>query len=517
MEKLIRYKKEHVGILIFSAFFISGFFFEGYKKSVYFIPLFVFLAVFFYLKNIRVGLTSGFGFIFLMLFSLFFGDFKSESFFSISVWILCVFSYYFVSNMKEEEKKYFFKSFNDILIYASTFISILVLINFIKGGRFYVIGNNPNYAAILISISIFACFLRFLDNKKIIFLFYTAVCLGAITVLNSRSGYLSLVISFFILYSHKKGLKKALFALLFLLIIFILSPWEIISYFLKMDDPKAYYRPYIWLSSLKAFVSSPIWGFGGGSFEYVFEKFKFPYFDGFCYYNHSSVHAHNEFLNIAVENGITVLLAYLLILKKWFLSKEKNEIYFSIMIITVFSLFDIVLKLPFIRIIYFLFLGYYESNFKYEVGFRKIILLVVLFFVAFAYAIKDKNFKKYEEGYLELSQNPNDFRKSAVSEYLFYHYPLNPIFAFETAKFYESVKDYDKALNYAEKALKIEPNFNRALLMTAYLKFIKGEAKDFKNYIDKIKIVENGERNFYFSYISSLNLNLYYRLLKEVK
>ena len=100
---------------------------------------------------------------------------------------------------------------------------------------------------------------------------------------------------------------------------------------------------------------------------------------------------------------------------------------------------------------------------------------------------------------------------------MFYYYPLNPIFPFETAKFYESVKDYDKALNYAEKALKIEPNFNNALLMTAYLKFIKGKSNDFKNYIDKIKIVEKSNQNLYFSYISFLNLNLYYRLLKEIK
>lgn len=517
MEKLIIDKKKHIGILIFSAFFILGFFFEGYKKSVYFIPLFVFLTVFFYFKNIRVGLTSGFGFIFLMLFSMFFGDFKSESFFSLSVWILCVFSYYFVSNMKEEEKKYFLKSFNSILIYVSTFISVFILINFINDKKFYVIGNNPNYMGILISVSIFVCFLRFFDNKKIIFLFYMAVCLGAIMVLNSRSGYFSLIISFLILLADRKGVKNALFALLFVLLAFILLPGEIISYFLKMDDPKAYYRPYIWLSSLKAFASSPIWGFGGGSFEYIFEKFKFPYFDGFCYYNHSSVHAHNEFLNIAVENGITVLFVYLLILKKWFLSKEKNEIYFTVMIITIFSLFDIVLKLPFIRIVYFLFLGYYESNFKYELEFRKIILFVVLFMLSFAYDIKSKNFKKYDEGYLELSQNPNNFRKSAISEYLCYYYPFSPIFAFETAKFYESVKDYDKALNYAEKALKIEPNFNNALLMTAYLKFIKGESNDFKNYINKIKILENGDRNLYFLYVSSLNLNLYYRLLKEIK
>jgi O-antigen ligase len=72
---------------------------------------------------------------------------------------------------------------------------------------------------------------------------------------------------------------------------------------LKLGDPRAFARPLLWGSALRAAAASPLLGWGPGLFGKVFELFKFPYFDGIAYYGHSTLHAHGELFNLAAEAG----------------------------------------------------------------------------------------------------------------------------------------------------------------------------------------------------------------------
>ncbi len=86
------------------------------------------------------------------------------------------------------------------------------------------------------------------------------------------------------------------------------SSWEIL---LKFYDPRAFARPRLWGAALEAAASSPLLGWGPGSFGKVFEAVKFPYFDGLSFYGHGTLHAHSEFLNLAAEAGFPAALLFL--------------------------------------------------------------------------------------------------------------------------------------------------------------------------------------------------------------
>ena len=88
----------------------------------------------------------------------------------------------------------------------------------------------------------------------------------------------------------------------------LLPAWEIL---LKLYDPRAFARPRLWGAALEAAASSPLLGWGPGSFGKVFEAVKFPYFDGLSFYGHSTLHAHSEILNLAAEAGFPAALLFL--------------------------------------------------------------------------------------------------------------------------------------------------------------------------------------------------------------
>jgi O-antigen ligase len=81
---------------------------------------------------------------------------------------------------------------------------------------------------------------------------------------------------------------------------------------LKFSDPRAFARPSLWGSALRAAAASPLLGWGPGRFDKVFEIFKFPYFDGVSFYGHSTLHAHGELFNLAAEAGFPAAAFFLL-------------------------------------------------------------------------------------------------------------------------------------------------------------------------------------------------------------
>jgi O-antigen ligase len=177
------------------------------------------------------------------------------------------------------------------------------------------IGANPNYSAAFCAAAFPAAALALsaaVEKKKRFFYSALSLLLAAgICASVSRGAALAALLSaaaglaFTRRWKWLAGLFAAVLAAAALL---PASSWEILF---KFHDPRAFARPRLWGTALDAAASSPLLGWGPGSFGKVFEAVKFPYFDGLSFYGHSTLHAHSEILNLAAEAGFPAALLFL--------------------------------------------------------------------------------------------------------------------------------------------------------------------------------------------------------------
>lgn len=177
------------------------------------------------------------------------------------------------------------------------------------------IGANPNYSAAFCAAAFPAAVLALSgagEKKKP--LFYSALSLllaAGLYASVSRGAALAAFLSAaagLALERRWKWLAGLLLAVFAAAALLPSSSWEIL---LKFYDPRAFARPRLWGAALDAAASSPLLGWGPGSFGKVFEALKFPYFDGVSFYGHSTLHAHSELLNLAAEAGFPAALLFL--------------------------------------------------------------------------------------------------------------------------------------------------------------------------------------------------------------
>lgn len=177
------------------------------------------------------------------------------------------------------------------------------------------IGANPNYSAAFCAAAFPAAVLALSGagkNKKR--LFYSALSLllaAGIWASVSRGAALAALLSAAagLAWTRRwKWLAGLFAAVLAAAALLPASSWEVL---LKFGDPRAFARPRLWGAALEAAASSPLLGWGPGSFGKVFEAVKFPYFDGLSFYGHSTLHAHSEVLNLAAEAGFPAALLFL--------------------------------------------------------------------------------------------------------------------------------------------------------------------------------------------------------------
>ena len=177
------------------------------------------------------------------------------------------------------------------------------------------IGANPNYSAAFCAAAFPAAVLALsaAGGKKERF-FYSALALllaAGLYASVSRGAALAAFLSAsagLAIARRWKWLAGLLLAVLAAAALLPSSSWEIL---LKFYDPRAFARPRLWGAALEAAASSPLLGWGPGSFGKVFEALKFPYFDGVSFYGHSTLHAHSEVLNLAAEAGFPAALLFL--------------------------------------------------------------------------------------------------------------------------------------------------------------------------------------------------------------
>ena len=171
-----------------------------------------------------------------------------------------------------------------------------------------VLGLNPNYSSAFMAAALAgtAALLIGAEDKK------TRLCAAAGLALfsagllasNSRGGLLAAMAALLYLLCLKKSWRALLYLTAGLLLVTVILPREQVGWILKLDEPLSLERLKIWRAALDAVTGSPLFGYGPGLFERVFEAFKFPFYNGISYYGHSTLHAHSELLNLAAEAGI---------------------------------------------------------------------------------------------------------------------------------------------------------------------------------------------------------------------
>jgi len=203
-----------------------------------------------------------------------------------------------------------------VLCMGGALAAVLLLQRHFSGAATGLIGLNPNYSAAFCAAAFPAALLSATGEGtvkiKIYYFLLVLLLAGGLLAAGSRGALLAAYISAAAglgLLRRWRSLAALLIALL-ALAAFLSAP--ALESLFKVSDPRAFARPQLWASALRAAAASPLLGWGPGLFGEVFEIFKFPFFDGISFYGHSTLHAHSEFLNLAAEAGFPAALLFLL-------------------------------------------------------------------------------------------------------------------------------------------------------------------------------------------------------------
>jgi O-antigen ligase len=449
----------------------------AFIKSEYIFLFFSFALIVYFIYNKSVFyIDNPFNYFFIWL--------SISSFFSInsveSFYVSWRFFVYIVIFSIIYEKPQSYKSaILKMIIFISGFLMLLIFYNFFFMGSvkgYEILGKNKNYSASLFSICAIYFYHSFLNKEelwpKILNLLAFSAFFFSIILLNSRGSFLALFFLMTItsyIYLKKKYFKIYLgvFLLLFVSLLYFYDPF-------KISEPNSYMRPYIWLSSLKAILNYPLTGIGPGFFEYAFSKFKFAYFDGASFYNHTTVHAHSEILNIAVESGILGVFLFIYSLYKTLLVDMDFKNIFSLMALSLLiqSLFDLIFYSSFMWIIFFslLALSKHREDFKEKLKPKSSALISISLIVLM---LIPKFLKNYNLEFCDMKAIDNELisdnsaRKTALSDIYINFYPKDIRFYYTCAYYYHLTGNDDIAKKYLLKLLFIEP-YNKEALKLLY-------------------------------------------------
>ena len=153
------------------------------------------------------------------------------------------------------------------------------------------------------------------DVRKNMYLAVTLLVLFSLIATFARSAWLGiiLIISLGTLLVNRKLFFYSAGGMLLLgLIAAILSP-EVQERFVSIFDmSKNENRLTLWRTSFKIIEAHPIWGISPGNFDEAFFKYKVPGF-----YD-ATGHAHNDYINLAVNSGLVTLASWLGLWGSWF-------------------------------------------------------------------------------------------------------------------------------------------------------------------------------------------------------
>lgn len=463
--------KEHMNCNYFLVFFfISGLLLHGFLNKYIYLACFT-IAVFIYLILLDVRIKSKIIlFYFLCVFLSWSLSWYNPNPYHLFSEILAILITVYIMNKKD-------LVFIENLFYI---VSLFVFLNHILSRYLnlplFFTSRNQNYEAFFYIIAF-----SFLLNKRqsFITLFFLLLIASVVFLIGSRIGVFSIMLLIVLRICYVKDKLNYFFiAMLFSLLLLILANYGDI---LKLSDPKAYKRVDMYLSSIKSFFKSPFIGWGLGSYEYVFEIFKFPYYDGFSFYNHSSIHAHSHLLNILVEGGMLFGFATFFLLY----DAVRNSLGYTIFGILPFFFFDGILVNPFIKGIFFLLVGLNLKDDETNLKIRKGISFLMMLFLSLIYSIADKDLKIHHNSYNDILKGDNIFRIKAVSEYSYFNNPHNVVFLYLS-----SYLD-DNRIDVLKKIISFEPNFTQAHIELCDLYLKLNKKRDFVECLKSIKFNSN--------------------------
>ncbi len=384
---LLKYSKLFVFLFFLSGFLSSGFMDKNFSVFMIF-PFLLFIS----LTSISFPNITILLYLVFVLMSVIFSPFY-PFIDGIAAEILSVLFFSFCLYLCKKEEFYLF--FERIIMAFTIFIFIDMLLNKFYNISFLFTSRNQNYQSFF-----YVVMYGFLIKKrfsKILFLGIIFLWLG-VFVSNSRSGILAFfLMSFLRVFKLKdKGTRYIMF-ILFFAIVYLLFNFNRIA---KISDPNSYKRIDIYLSALKSVIVMPLTGYGAGSFEAVFEIFKFPNFDGVSFYNHSAIHAHSHLLNVMSESGVFAGVLLVIIV----LNALRGREFYSVVGGVVFFLFDTIFYNPFIRIIFFGVLALSFQENRSFLNIKPLYTIFPLFIIALFFVFNKNNLdlRLYYNAYTEV-------------------------------------------------------------------------------------------------------------------
>jgi|GEM_PF-2416571 len=395
-------------------------------------------------------------------------------FFNLIITIIGIFQYFA------------FKNFLDVpLINTNTF-------NF----RIYSIFGNPdNYAIYLVTVMPFIIF-KYMENKKLFFLFFLLLNLISLFLTKSLSGIicLSFQIVLYIIFFKEHFKNRKNFFIIFFIILIILS---IISYnFINKKSDSINIRKFLWESTILMIKDYSLFGVGARNFR-IFT----PYYQGILYNKkelpeyievHDEAYAHNDYIQIFSEQGVIGFFTFLFFLfypvYKFLTSGKKNfhfAFFISILGILIFAFFNFPFSNPII-IAFYIISGFVICGediirtIKINYLFKTVIFFIV-FLTFFLNLIFLKNF--YERYYLiqffsyQLAKGNYENANNYILKYkkiIKNDYQLN----FYSGAILNALKKYEDAKAYFENAIKLFPYFSSAYYNLGNAKLNNGELEN---------------------------------------
>lgn len=286
-----------------------------------------------------------FAFVFVLVVSSATSITRTQSIKELFVYISILMMFFMITRDLNENR---LKQLLTLFVITATFVSIYGIYQYLTGAagghgwvdvktnpnlkvRAYSTMDNPNILAEYLVIAASISTALFFDSKnmyrKIVLFLTTALILGCLLFTFSRGGWIAFAISIFIILSseNKKiiplGIVLGLISLFFLPDV-VLDRLKTIG---SVKDSSNAYRFLIWAAAirmLKDFWASGI-GLGYAAFIKIYPNYTLA--------GIKAAHAHNSYLQIAIETGVFGLLSFMFIILKgyvlgiWVLYKSQKS------------------------------------------------------------------------------------------------------------------------------------------------------------------------------------------------
>lgn len=279
-------------------------------------------------------------FILWQIFCLIFAINKISGITQIGLFVVCSFLIFIVP--------FVLKSFENILFFMKFVVSVSVLISAygifqhygfdffswdIKNSALSSFGRRNFAGEFLVFILPWSLFVVFLTRKpqKILFIFAFLILLFHLFLTFTRASWIGFVFSMlFLLTLFFKFHIKPVFLKISIVFFVFLFIFRAQAGVFQFEPGTLNSRILIWKTSLEMIKSRPISGYGTGNFENAYYKLASEREGVLVPSNLRVDKAHNEFIEIAVENGIVGLFLFLFLIftiykMSWLVLKEKNN------------------------------------------------------------------------------------------------------------------------------------------------------------------------------------------------